>query len=118
MEAERSSLVAPSLINGWISVLANTPQRDRVDGLVILGVFIQTCRIRLDEGCHLVDKRTGTAGTDAVHTLLDIAALKIDDLGILTTELDGNIGLRCIMLQGSGHGDHFLDKRNTEMLGE
>ena len=22
------------------------------------------------------------------------------------------------MLQGSGHGDHFLDKRNTEMLGE
>ena len=27
IEAERSSLVAPSLISGWISDLANTPQR-------------------------------------------------------------------------------------------
>ena len=27
MEAERSSLVAPSLISGWISVFAKTPQR-------------------------------------------------------------------------------------------
>ena len=27
IEAERSSLVAPSLIRGWMSVLAKTPQR-------------------------------------------------------------------------------------------
>ncbi len=27
MEAERSSFVAPSLMRGWMSVLANTPQR-------------------------------------------------------------------------------------------
>ena len=43
--------------------------------------------------CHLVDKGSGTAGADTVHTLLHITALKIDDLGILTAELDGNIGL-------------------------
>ena len=73
---------------------------DRVDGLVIFGVFIQTGRIRLDEGRHLVDKGTGTAGADTVHTLLDISALKIDDLGVLAAELDGNVCLGRIVLSG------------------
>ncbi len=51
-------------------------------------------RIALPFSCHLVDKRSGTTGTDTVHTLFDVAALKVNDLGVLTAELDGNIGLR------------------------
>ena len=29
---------------------------DRINRLVILGVFVQSCGIGLDQGCHLVDK--------------------------------------------------------------
>ena len=100
MEAERSSFVAPSLISGWISVFANTPQRAAIgiNGLVIFRVFVQAGCIGLQKRSHLVDEGTGTAGADTVHTLLHIAALKIDDLGILTAELDGHVGLRSELL--------------------
>ena len=75
---------------------ANTPQRasDRVDGLVMFRILIQAGCIGLQKRSHLVDERTGTACTDTVHTLFDIAAFKIDDFGILAAELDGNVGLR------------------------
>ena len=71
---------------------------NRIDCLVIFGIFIQTGSVCLKQGSHLVNKRTGTAGTDAVHTLFDIAAFKINDLGILAAKLDGYICLWCIML--------------------
>ena len=35
MEAARSALVAPSLISGWISVLANTPQRAAIGYIIV-----------------------------------------------------------------------------------
>ena len=47
---------------------------------------------------HLVNKRTGTTGADTVHTLLYIAAFKINDLSIFSAKLDRNIGLRCVIL--------------------
>ena len=71
---------------------------DRVDCLVIFGIFVQSCCISLDERCHLVDKRTGTTCTDTIHTLFYITAFKINDLRIFTAKLDGNIGLWCIVL--------------------
>ena len=69
-----------------------------IDRLVIFRIFIQTGGICLDQGSHLVNKRTCTAGTDTVHTLFYITAFKIDDLCILTTKLDRNICLRSIVL--------------------
>ena len=71
---------------------------DRINCLIILCVFVQSGCICLDEGCHLVDKRTCTTGTDTVHTLFHITALEINDLRILTAKLDSNIGLWCIVL--------------------
>ena len=66
--------------------------------LIMLGVFIETGCIGLQKRCHLVDKRAGTSRTDAVHTLLDIAALKIDDLCVFSAEFDRNVGLWRIVL--------------------
>ena len=70
----------------------------------------------LDQGCHLINERTCTAGTDTVHTLFDITAFKIDDLGIFSAELDCNIGLWRIMSESSGYCNNLLRKRNLQML--
>ena len=86
--------------------------------LVIFGVFIQTGGICLQKRRHLVDKGTGTAGTDTVHTLLHISAFKIDDLCVLAAELDGYVRLGSVVLQGCGYGDNLLDKGNAQMFGQ
>ena len=57
-------------------------------------------------------------GADAVHTLLHIAALKVDDLGVLTAQLDGHVRLGRRVLQGSGHGDHLLHEGNLQVFGQ
>ena len=87
-----------------------------IKGFVIFCVFIQAGGIRLKQGSHLVDKGTGTAGTDAVHTLLHISAFKIDDLRVLAAELDGNVRLGSAILQGCGYGNNLLNKRNPRCL--
>ncbi len=94
-------MVAPSLIRGWISVLANTPHRAAmgIKSFIIFGVFVQSGASVCKKRCHLVDEGTCTTGTDAVHTLLYITTFKVDDLGILTAKLDSNICLWCIVLQ-------------------
>ena len=89
--------------------------RDGVDRLVIFGVLIQPCRIRLQQRRHLVDKRTRAAGTDSVHTLFYTAAVKVNDLGILTAQFDRNIRLRSKVLQRRGDRDHLLYKRYSQM---
>ena len=86
---------------------------DGVNGFIIFCIFIQAGSVRLKKGSHLVNKGTGTAGTDAVHTLLHISAFKINDLRVLTAELDGHVRLGSIMLQGCGYGNHLLNKRNA-----
>ena len=91
---------------------------DRVDRLVILGIFVQTGGICLDQRSHLVDKGTGTTGTDTVHTLFYVTVFKVDDLGILTTKFNGNVCLWCIVGQGSRDCDNLLDKINAQMLGK
>ena len=52
-----------------------------------------------------------------VHSLID-ASGKVDDLGILTAQLDGNIGLRGIESQGSCHCNDLLGERYMEMVGQ
>ena len=84
----------------------------------MFGVFIKTWCIGLEQRCHLVNEGTGTAGTDAIHTLLYISVFEIDDLGILASKLDSNIRLWCQLLQGSGYGDNLLYKRYFQMIGK
>ncbi len=86
-------------------------RRDRIERLIIFGVFVQARCIGLYQGSHLVDKRTCTAGTDPVHALLHIAALEVDDLGIFPAKLDCDICLGGKLLQGGGHSDNLLHKR-------
>ena len=92
--------------------------RDRIKGFIVFCVFVQSRSICLKKGCHLVNKRTGTSGTDSVHTLFDVSALEINDLGILTAKLNGNVCLRRHCLQGGGNSDHFLDERDLQMIGK
>ena len=87
-----------------------------IKSFIIFRVFIQAGGIRLKKGSHLVDKGTRTSGTDTVHTLFDISAFKIDDLGVLTAQLDGYVRLGSAVLQGCGYGDYLLDKGNSRCL--
>ena len=91
---------------------------DRVDCLVVFRIFIESGRIGLDQRRHLVDERSGSTGTDTVHALLDVAAFEINDLRILTAQLNRHIGLRCVVGQCGRHTDNLLHKRNVQMLCE
>ena len=71
----------------------------------------------MQQGCHLVDERARTAGTGAVHALLD-AVVEVDDLGVLAAQLDGDIGGRDEGLDGTLAGDDLLDKLQIEPLGQ
>ena len=66
---------------------------DGVQCAVVFCIFIQAYGVRLQKRSHLVDKRSGSAGADTVHTLFDVSAFKIDDLGVLAAQLDGDIRL-------------------------
>ena len=92
--------------------------RNGIKCLVMFGIFIEARCIGLEKRCHLVNEGTGTAGTDTIHTLLDVSVFKVDDLGILAAKLDGNVCLRRQFLQGSGYGDNFLDKRYFQVIGK
>ena len=91
---------------------------DGVKRFVILRVFVQPGSISLKQGCHLIDERTGTSCADTIHTLLNIAAFEVDDLGILTAKLDGNIRLGRNLLKRSGYRNYLLYKRNAKVVGE
>ena len=73
IEAERSSL-GGTFVDQRLDVCfgKNTAAGcNRVDCFVIFRIFIQTGGICLNQGSHLVSKRTGTACADTVHTLVD-----------------------------------------------
>ena len=63
-------------------------------------------------------KEPGTACTDTVHTLFYVSVFEINDLGILTAKLDGNICLWCQLLQRSRNCNNLLGKRNAQMVGK
>ena len=90
--------------------------RDGIERLIIFCVLVQTGGIRLQERSHLVDKRTCTSGTDSVHALFDISAFKINDLGVLAAQFNGNVCLGRIVLERRGNRDDLLDKGYAEVL--
>ena len=75
--------------------------------------LVQAGSVRLQESGHLVDKCTGSAGTDAVHALLQ-TTFEIDDLGVFAAKFDGDICLGCHELQSGCNCDHFLYERNIQ----
>ena len=93
------------------------PGGNGIDPLVVSGIFIETFGIGAQQRCHLVDEGTGAAGTDAVHALVPSAG-EVEDLGILTAQLDGYIGLGIPAVQALAHGDDFLDKGDLHGLGQ
>ena len=86
----RRALVQQGLDIGFCKHAA--ARRYRVNLLCILGKVVQTGSIGFEQRCHLVDKRTGTAGACTIHALLD-AVVKVDNLCVLTTKLNSYIGL-------------------------
>ena len=82
-----------------------------------LGKLVQAGSIGLKQRCHLVDERTSATGTGTVHALLD-AIVEVDDLGVLATELDGDVGLRNERLDGTLRGDNLLNKLEVKPLGK
>ena len=76
----------------------------------------EACGIGLQKACHLVDKGACTAGANAVHSLLHIAAFKIDNLGILAAKLNGNICLGCGCFYGICCRNHLLNEFHTNRL--
>ena len=82
------------------------------------GIFVETGGVRLEQGSHLVDEGSGSAGADAVHALLDGAVFEIDNLGVLTAKLDRDIGLRRNLLQCGGDSDHFLREGHADAVCE
>ena len=79
-------------------------------------ILIETGSVRLEKISHLVDKRTCAAGTDTVHTLLNISFFEVNDLRVLAAKLDCHVSLWAIGLQAGGDSDNFLYERYAEML--
>ena len=90
---------------------------DGVDLLIVRGLAVETRGIGLQQGGHLVDKRAGAAGADAVHALFE-PTFEVDDLGILAAEFDGDIHLRRDALERLRDGDDLLHKGDAERLGK
>ena len=90
---------------------------DGIDLLIVRGLAVETRGIGLQQGGHLVDKRAGAAGADAVHALFE-STFEVDDLGILAAEFDGDIHLRRDALERLRDGDDLLHKGDAERLGK
>ena len=117
----RQILFFGTLVNQGLNIRLceyTTTGRNGINHLISLCQLIQSCCICLQKTCHLVDKGACTTGTNTVHSLLYVAAFKIDNLGILAAKLNGNICLWCQLLQGSGYGDNLLYKRYFQMIGK
>ena len=90
---------------------------DGVDDGVVLCQLIEARGVCVEQACHLVDEGARATGAGAVHALLD-AAVEVDDLGILSAELDGNVCLGDEGLDGVLVCDDLLDEGHLEPAGE
>ena len=88
---------------------------DGIDGGGVGRELVEAARVGVQQSCHLIDERARAAGAGAVHALLD-AVVKVDDLGVLAAQLDGDIGGRDEGLDGTLTGNYLLDKLQVEPL--
>ena len=109
-----------ALVDEGLDVRLGEHAAARGDGIELAIVrrgAVQTLGIRLQERGHLVDERAGAACADAIHALLQPAA-EVDDLRILTAQLNGDVRLRGNDLQAGGHGNDLLHKADVQGLAE
>ena len=90
---------------------------NRINRLIICRICIQSGCVRLEERCHLIDKRSGASCTDSVHPLIN-AVGKVNNFCILAAQFDGDIGMRGVILKCSGDGDNLLHKIYGQVPGE
>ena len=80
-----------------------------INDFVLFCKLVKTHCIRLQKGCHLVDKTARTACTDTVHTLFK-AARDINYLGILAAYFYRNIRLRYDLVNSTRNSHYLLYK--------
>ncbi len=90
-------------------------RRNGVQLVIIPCQLIQPRRVRFQQRRHLVDERARTTGAHAVHALLQTAG-EINNLRVLSAQFNGDIGLRCRLLQRFRHRDDFLHETNVQCL--
>ncbi len=64
----------------------------------------------------MIDEGACASGADAVHALLHVAALEIDDLRVLAAQLDGHVRLRRQLLQCGGHRYDLLGEGHLQAV--
>lgn len=93
--------------------------------LAALGVPFEGFGLDAEELGHLVDKGSGTAGADTVHTHVTgdelargTVLFEEHHLGVLTAQFNGHPGFRVRGTYGEGVRDDFLDKEGARGFGE
>ena len=81
------------------------------------GEFVQPRGVGVEELGHLVDEGAGAARAGAVHALLG-GGVEVGDLGVLAAELDDDVGLGVLGLDGAGLGDDLLDEGQAHEGGQ
>ena len=107
-----------SLIQQGLNVRLGEHAAAGSNGIHLFGClchFVQLIHAHVQQGRHLVDKGTGTAGTAAVHTLLH-AAGEEDDLGIFAAQFNHHIGFGIPPLHRQKRRMHFLHKGQPRRL--
>ena len=85
--------------------------------LRLLGQFLQTCSIGRKQRGHAVDKGPCTAGTGAVHPLIDTIS-QVSDFFVFTAQFNDDIGVRNKCADRFGLRKDFLIKRNLKAGGK
>ncbi len=80
---------------------------------MVFGGLIQSCSIGIQKYRHLIDERSRSSGTSAIHALFYGLTVK-SDLRVLSPKLDGNICLRDQRFHRCAGGYDFLFKRNSQ----
>ena len=91
-------------------------RRDGVDGVGTRCQVVEASGVGVEQGGHLVDEGTRSAGTRTIHALLG-DRLEVSDLGILAAELQEDVGVRVPVLDGRGLGHDLLDECEAQGLG-
>ena len=93
-----------------------TARRDGVNGVGTRCQVVEASGVGVEQGGHLVDEGTRSAGTRTIHALLG-DRLEVSDLGILAAELQEDVGVRVPVLDGRGLGHDLLDECEAQGLG-
>ena len=89
------------------------PCGDGIDFPVLSRFPVQPLRVRLHQGCHLVDEASCSAGAHAVHPLLQPAG-EVDDLRVLPAQLDRHVRFRRRFPQRGRHRHNLLNKGKAQ----